>query len=178
VGCLVVAAHLAEDGQPTARPGQERSPQHDANAYSLVARTLQPPAGASPPSHEDLNQALQRRHRWYRARSSPWRNQRLADETSITGRKNLIRTGLVFRALIAAVSSFHRNCGQLGYALRFAIPPSYLDEVEEALTAAITRRDAVGEMGWLICELTARRSAPNRIKNPPHQPLQSGRRRS
>ena len=81
------------------------------------------------------------------------RNQRLADEDPGKGRRrDLVRPVLVFRALIAVEPNFHRNHGQLGYALRYAIPPK-LDEAEQELSTAITLRDAAGETGWLIYEL-------------------------
>ena len=131
----------------------QRQQQLDADAYSLVARTLQPPAGASPPSQEDLNQALQKASPVVRSQVfSLARNQRLADEKTTEGRKNLVRTALVFRALIAAEPDSHRNHGQLAYALRYAIPPD-LDEAEHELNSAIALRDTAGETAWLFYEL-------------------------
>ncbi len=131
----------------------QRQQQLDADAYSLVARTLQPPAGASPPSQKELNQVLQKASPVVRSQVfSLARNQRLADEKTAAGRKNLVRTVLVFRALIAAEPDPHRNHGQLAYALRYAIPPA-LDEAEQELNRAIALRDAAGETGGLIYEL-------------------------
>ncbi len=131
----------------------QRQQQLDADAYSLVARTLQPPAGTSPPSQEELNQALQKASPVVRSQVfSLARNQRLADEKTTEGRRNLVRPALVFRALSAAEPDLHRNHGQLAYALRFAIPPSP-DEAEQELNRAIELRDPAGETGWLIYEL-------------------------
>jgi hypothetical protein len=58
----------------------------------------------------------------------------------------------VFRALIAADTErkFHRNHGQLGFALKDQKRPE-LGPAEETLTEAISRRGPV-ERGWLLYE--------------------------
>lgn len=125
----------------------------DADAYSLVARTLQPPAGADPPSQNELNRVLADASPIVRSQVfSLARNQRLTDEKTPEGRKCLARTMMVFRALNAAEPSSHRNHGQLGYALRYADPPQRA-EAERSLTTAIALRDAASEQGWLYYEL-------------------------
>ena len=125
----------------------------DAEAHSMVARTLQPPPGSSPPSQEELNRALRRASPVVRSQAfSQARYQRLADETTPEGKKNLERTARVFRALVATDPDAHRFHGQLGYALRYAIPPE-LDEAEQELAAAIERREKAGETGYLYYEL-------------------------
>jgi len=125
----------------------------DADAYSLVARTLQPPAGADPPSQSELNRVLTAASPIVRSQAfSLVRNQRLTDEKTAKGRKCLPRTMMVFRALIGAEPSSHRNHGQLGYALRCVDPPQRA-EAERSFTTAIALRDAAAEQGWLHYEL-------------------------
>ena len=112
----------------------------DALAHSLVARTLQPPPGSSPPSQEELNRALQKASPVVRSQAfSLARNQRLTDETKPEGKKSLERTARVFRALVAADPDAHRNHGQLAYALRYAIPPDL--EAAEGSYLAIDPRE-------------------------------------
>jgi hypothetical protein len=131
----------------------QRQQELDAEAHSMVARTLQPPPGSSPPSQEELNRAVQNASPVVRSQAfSLARHQRLADETSPEGQKNLERTARVFRALAAADPDAHRNHGQLAYALRYAIPPD-LEAAERELTAAIDRRGKAGETGYLYYEL-------------------------
>ena len=58
----------------------------------------------------------------------------------------------VFRALIASeTDGYHRNRGQLGYALKDKPQPNY-PGAKEALSEAIELRDDVGDRGYLLYE--------------------------
>jgi hypothetical protein len=131
-----------------------RQQELDAAAHSMVARTLQPPSGTSPPSQEELNQALRQASPVVRSQAfSLARYQRLEDEKNKPeGPKVLDRTAKVFRALIVTDPDAHRYHGQLAYAARYGIPPD-LDEAERELTEAIRLRDERGERGYLYYEL-------------------------
>jgi hypothetical protein len=128
-----------------------RSQELDAQAYSVVARALQPPPGSSPPSQEELNQALRQASPVVRSQAfSLARYQRLEDEKSRP--EVLDRTAKVFRALIETDPNAHRHHGQLAYALRYGVPPDRA-EAERELSEAIRLRDQVGERGYLYYEL-------------------------
>jgi hypothetical protein len=136
----------------TVRDEVARQQQRDADAFSLVAWRLKPPAGADPPTQEQLDRALGAASPSLRSQVfSLARDQRNANWKA-RDRSAMMHTIPVFRALIAADSSFHRNHGQLGYALKDSDPPDN-DGARAELDLAIRLRDSAGEEGWLYYEL-------------------------
>lgn len=137
----------------TIEAGLERQQYADAEAHSLVARTLQPPPGAEVPSQQELTKVLSKASPVVRSQVfSAARLQRRADEDSPAGRANLGRAILVFRALVEAEPGYHRNHSQLAYALRYSEPPQ-LAEAERSFTTGIDRRGPAAEAGWLFYEM-------------------------
>ncbi|NJN43782.1 MAG: hypothetical protein HC806_02930 [Anaerolineae bacterium] len=71
-----------------------------------------------------------------------------------TNKSLMERTIPIFEALIESDTNglFHRNYGQLGYALKDKIPPDYA-RARAALTKAIELRDKKGQAGFQLYEL-------------------------
>jgi len=124
----------------------------DARALSLTNAILNPGDDTPEPKQEDLNQVLRaasqsvRVQVFYRAsdlRYSNWANP--------ATKPVMARTIPLFRALIACdpKGQFHRNHGQLGYALKDQVKPDW-KAAEEELTRAIEIRGE--ENGWLYYE--------------------------
>ena len=147
-----VRRKASEVATETVRDEVAKQQQRDADAFSQVAWQLKPPAGASPPTQEQLDKALSgaspslRSQVFTLARDQRNANWRARDRTL------MMRTIPVFKALIAADASFHRNHGQLGYALKDSDPPDH-DGASTELDLAIRLRDSAGEEGWLYYEL-------------------------
>jgi hypothetical protein len=147
-----VAAEVTRRARETVRDEVARQQRRDADAFSLVAWQLKPPAGTVPPTQEQLDQVLRGASPSLRSQVFTLaRDQRNANWTA-PDRTAMMRTIPVFRALIAADASFHRNHGQLGYALKDSDPPDH-DGAREELDAAIRLRDQGGIKGWLYYEL-------------------------
>ena len=123
----------------------------DNQGWNIVSRQLSSDQDARPTLDEltkglagaSLSMLRQVFYEAQRIRSESWEHEK--------GRME--RTIPVFRALISRDPErrFHRNFGQLGYALKDKEPPD-LEEAEAMLTQAIASRDAFGEKGWLFCE--------------------------
>lgn len=126
----------------------------DAQGLGLVTRQLQPEPGTDPPTQDQLNKAVSDASQFVRIqmfeRASAQRHDTWHDEAT---KPEMERTIPVFRALIAAdtESRFHRNHGQLGYALKDQLQPDYT-EAEKELSAAIAIRDRVKQKGFLLYE--------------------------
>jgi hypothetical protein len=131
---------------------QQAQEETDDDALTLVVRQLEPEPGAPPISQSDLDAAV--------GKASPLvktqifnraRDQRR--RTWKSDKPSMERTIPIFRALIAAETDrmFHRNRGQLGYALKDKAKPD-LAAAEAALTEAIELRDDVGDRGFLLYE--------------------------
>jgi hypothetical protein len=148
----VVTRKVTEVATETVRDEVARQQRRDADGFSLVAWQLKPPAGTVPPTQEQLDRAMRaaspslRSQVFTLARDQRNANWRAPDRTV------MMRTIPVFRALIAADASFHRNHGQLGYALKDSDPPDY-DGARAELDTAIRLRDQAGIKGWLYYEL-------------------------
>jgi hypothetical protein len=123
----------------------------DARALALVDRQLDAPPGTPIPTQEQLNEAITavsstiriqvfRRAREFRQKT--WKGDKERMELAIP----------VFQALIASdrAGAFHRNHGQLGFALKDKRSPDWR-AAEDALTVAITRRGSAEE-GYLYYE--------------------------
>jgi type II secretory pathway pseudopilin PulG len=147
-----LAAEVTRTARETVRDEVARQQRRDADAFSLVAWQLKPPAGTGPPTQEQLDRAIRaaspslRSQIFTLARDQRNANWRAADRSA------MMRTIPVFRALIDADASFHRNHGQLGYALKDSDPPDF-DGAREELDTAIRLRDQAGNKGWLYYEL-------------------------
>jgi hypothetical protein len=126
----------------------------DAVALSLANRQLNPSSDSPAPKQEELNEAI-------KAASSPVKvtifnqaqtirseNWRFAEKKEI-----MERTIPIFRALIASdeKNEFHRNHGQLGFALKDKRTPDWA-AAEAELTQAIEIRGDWRERGWLFYE--------------------------
>jgi hypothetical protein len=113
---------------------------HDIEALGLVEQVLNPSAETVRPSQEEVEAALRnavpqvRMQAFYRAhqhRHATWR----------TDKQRMANTIRLFRALIAAdrEGRYHRNHGQLGFALKDQARPDW-EGALDALTEAINRR--------------------------------------
>lgn len=126
----------------------------DAAALSLANRQLNPSSDAPAPKQEQLNEAI-------KAASIPVKvtifNQAekiRRENWSFPDKKEIMeRTIPIFRALIACdeKNEFHRNHGQLGYALKAQRNPDWA-AAEQELTQAIEIRGNWQERGWLHYE--------------------------
>jgi hypothetical protein len=147
---------------------QKTQEQSDLEALSLAARQLEPEPGAPSVSQSDLDAAF--------ARASPvvksqlfFRARDQRSKTWNSDKKTMERTIPVFRALIASEGDrpFHRNHGQLGYALRDQTQPD-LQEADDELTKAIQLRDTAGAGGFLLYEFNRALTRISRYgPNPP-----------
>jgi hypothetical protein len=125
----------------------------DVRARAMVTRQLNPEPGAPAITQDELNEVVSAAS--LNARATMFgqaRNQR----QSTLKKKDMPameRTIPVFRALIAAETDqkFHRNRGQLGYALKDQEQPDYPGAVA-MLTEAIEVRDESGDGGFLLYE--------------------------
>ena len=148
----VVTRKASEVATETVRDEVARQQQRDADAFSQIAWQLKPPAGTDPPTQEQLDRAVRAASPSLRSQVFTLaRDQRNANWMA-ADRGVMMRTIPVFRALIAADASFHRNHGQLGYALKDSDPPDY-DGARDELDTAIRLRDHTGKPGWLYYEL-------------------------
>lgn len=126
----------------------------DAKALATVYGQLTPEPGVKPPTQEQLNTAVSEASQFVRIqvfqRAS---DQRRANWRTPTTKTKMELTIPVFRALIAADPDerFHRNHGQLGYALKDRVAPDYV-AAEQELTKAITIRDRQKRKGSLLYE--------------------------
>jgi hypothetical protein len=122
----------------------------DAEALALLEMTLDPRANHPSPSLADLVNAMQRAspqvlvHAFTlaaRNRRQSWRADKSKMELSIP----------IFKALIECdkEGKYHRNHGQLGYALKDKTSPE-LEAAREALNVAIRRRGP--DVGYFLYE--------------------------
>lgn len=136
------------------KEARARQSKADADALSIVQRQLYPSAGAPDVSQEELNDAVDSASLPVKAtifnqaqtcRGKSWRDP--------TKKPAVERTIPVFRALIAADPKcrFHKNYGQLGFALKDKPVPDWA-AAEEALTRAIEIRCKDQKDGWLFYE--------------------------
>jgi hypothetical protein len=129
----------------------DQNAEQDALALTLAHRQLDPSPGAPEVPVTELVAAIKaakqptRIQIFYRAqvvRTETWRNEK----------KRMERTIPIFRALVEAdPNQFHRNYGQLGYALKDKEQPDWA-EAERMLSEAIRIRGPWREKGWLYYE--------------------------
>lgn len=131
---------------------QRAQEESDVDALNLAARQLEPEPGAPPIPQTDLDEAV--------AKASPLVKTQIFNRARDQRRRTLKNdkpsmehTIPVFRALTAAETDrmFHRNRGQLGFALKDKAQPDFPAAVA-ALTEAIELRDDVGDRGFLLYE--------------------------
>jgi hypothetical protein len=161
IGYLWTRLYLAgalqeEDAQSLAREIKEIREQSDldAKAIGLVLRQLNPSASTAPPTQQELNDAIRdaspnvKAQMFYQA--AAMRQENWEDPSK---KAKMARTIPVFRALIACDrdDEFHRNYGQLGYALKDQRPPDWAN-AEAALTKAIQIRGSGVEHNWVFYE--------------------------
>jgi hypothetical protein len=126
----------------------------DARAFALVAKQLNPSGDSAPPSQQEINEAIKNASQnvkaqiFYQAqeiRSSSWQEPRT--------KAKMERTIPIFRALIACDKDdeFHRNHGQLGYALKDQRHPDWIG-AEAELTNAIQIRGTGPNPDWIWYE--------------------------
>jgi hypothetical protein len=131
---------------------QRAQEETDVDALSLVARQLEPEPGAPQITQADLDAAvaaaspLVKTQIFNRARDQrmrTWKSDKAAMERTIP----------IFRALMAAETDrkFHRNRGQLGFALKDKAQPDFPAAIA-ALTEAIEMRNDEGDRGFLLYE--------------------------
>ena len=149
--------------------------QQDVDALGLANRQLDPEPGApADPDQNTLDESMKsasplvRAQVFARARDQRRRTTGKTDERSVDRHA---RTTPVFRALIAAdpEQQFHRNHGQLGFALKDREPPEW-QSAEAELSEAIRVRDQLGQTGFLlyefnraVCRIHLRPDSPDAI---------------
>ncbi len=125
----------------------------DANALSLTEQQLAPQAGGVPVDLERLREAMIKASPGVKVRIF-FQASKLRAETWRTNRKVMERTIPVFEALIASdpEKRFHKNFGQLGFALIEKDPPDP-ERGEAMLSEAIRIRGAWSpSVGWVYYE--------------------------
>jgi hypothetical protein len=126
----------------------------DAEALGLAYRHLNPSADLPEVTQEALDKAIapaskpikvQLFHQASQTRTENWRD--------LTTKPKVERTIAIFRSLIRndVENRFHRNHGQLGYALKDKPAPEWA-EAEKELTIAIQLRGSWREHGWVFYE--------------------------
>jgi hypothetical protein len=126
----------------------------DAKALALAIRQLNPSADKSAPVQQELNDAIKDASQNVKAQIF-YQAQTTRQETwsEPSKKAKMERTVPLFRALIAADTdeAYHRNYGQLGYALKDQRTPDWVG-AEAALTKAIQIRGSALEHNWVLYE--------------------------
>jgi hypothetical protein len=132
----------------------EEQPESDAQALSLVERQLDPDSRQQPVDPKALKEAIRAAspsvlvqifYRAARLRAETWQDP---------AKKELMeRTIAIFEGLIEAdrKGRFHKNYGQLGFALKDAREPDW-ERAKQMLDKAIEIRGSWKEHGWTIYE--------------------------
>lgn len=139
------------DSEAEERDEQARD---DARALSVARRQLDPGPGSPAVPDEEICTSIERASPPARAqifylarevRRTTWRDSK--------AKERMERTIPIFRALIASDNEgkYHRNHGQLGFALKDQRRPEW-SEAQAALSEAIRRRGAWEAHGWLFYE--------------------------
>jgi hypothetical protein len=157
IGALATEVQkMSEKAETTERQLEELKKQSalDADALSIAYRQLNPNPELPDPSQEELDKGLatashpvkvQIFNQALELRGDNWREA--------TSKPKMERTIPVFRALIRSdvENRYHRNHGQLGYALKDKVQPDW-KEAEKEITTAIAIRGPWQEEGWLFYE--------------------------
>jgi hypothetical protein len=126
----------------------EDQPSKDGRALSLVTQQLRGAPGTADESQAALDKAVAEASTAIRTQIF-YQAEALRHANWQTNPALMERTIPVYRALINSdrEARFHRNHGELGYALHDRLKPDYA-EAERELTTAIQIRDRVGDEGW------------------------------
>jgi hypothetical protein len=121
---------------------------------SKIDRALNPQAGVATPNSEELTAAISGATPYLRQQTF----QRAEEQRRQNWRSNpdrMTRTIPVFEALIATDKDnrYHRNHGELGFALKDLHPPQLQRSFEELSTAITMRGSPPSEKGWAAYEL-------------------------
>jgi hypothetical protein len=145
----VAERDIAEVAGRVVREEVQRRDQADATALALITQQLDPKE--SPVEQEALTKAIAAASQV--TRQVIFTRARRQRRDSARDNDALQRTIPVFRALIAAdeAGMYHRNHGQLAYALKDQVPPDWA-EAEKELSEAIRIRDERGARGFHIYE--------------------------
>jgi hypothetical protein len=150
-------------------------------ALQAISRQLNPKPTDTPITESELTAALKeasiptRKLAFFQATHA-----REINKDTDEGRVQVARTVPVWRALIACDTErqYFRNHLELALALTSLDPPNWKD-AEQAVTEAITRRDARGETGWRNLEFHRARfiiqQDPGFLKQQPSSPEQQVR---
>ncbi len=150
-------AFQAADVETIAQGVIDKQQSSDARALGLVNRILSPVPGGPQISQDELTEAIKAASAatnvqiFERARRYRRENDDLQDPQKLAAMERAIP---IFRALIAADTEnrFHRNHGQLAYALKDKKPPDYAAAIDE-LTKAIEIRGDPKSHGYWLYEL-------------------------
>lgn len=153
---------------------EQEQKRRDQEALRLVQLQLQGGPGTPRPSQEELNAKIKaaspgaRTQAFYLA--AAWRSQNWRDPAT---KPRMARAIPVFKALIASDEEgrYHRNHGELGFALKDKEPPDYEGAVRE-LTRAIEIREARQEKGWLNYEFNRALARLALLKRGPNEELE------
>ncbi len=154
---LYLAGALQEaDVESLAREIKEIRQQSDldARALALVIRQLNPSAGSTPPTQQELNDAIKESSSSMKAQIFYQAGTVRSENWSEPGKKaKMERTTPLFRALIASDQDdeYHRNHAQLGYALKDQRAPDWIG-AETELSKAIQIRGSGLEHDYVIYE--------------------------
>ena len=124
----------------------------DSNALNLVYKQLNPDPDELDVTQDELNAAVTSAFRTTRVQIFNQAN-RVRSDNWRDNKEIMERTIPIFRALIYndKEGRYHRNYGQLGYALKDQREPDWV-EAEKSLTTAISIRGPWQEQGWLFYE--------------------------
>ena len=148
---LARALHLADMTREVKRELEEQAIK-DANAISLTRQQLEPASGAPPVDQKQLREAIMGASPSVKVQIF-YQASKLRSETWKTDKKKMERTIPIFEALCESDRErrFHKNFGQLGFALKDKQPEDWAG-AEKMLTEAIRIRGPWREAGWTIYE--------------------------
>jgi hypothetical protein len=127
----------------------------DGKAFALASRQLNPSTEVPVPSQQELNDAIKDASQFVKAQifyqAQTMRGENWQEERT---KAKMERTIRIFLALTHcdSDSEYHRNYGQLGYALKDSRDPNW-EGAEAALSKAIKIRGPWQENGWIYYEL-------------------------
>jgi hypothetical protein len=125
------------------------------NALTIVDRQLKPETGAPSPSQDELNAAVAKASNVTRVEIFQKAESQRRLNWRPPGSKQLMELTIpVFRALIAADTDkkYHRNHGELGFALKDQVHPDYAQAEQELDTAIAIRGTPASQKGWAAYE--------------------------
>lgn len=136
------------------------------NALSVVDRSLDPNSGMDTPSQEELDATMSRCSSY--ARQQAFQRAELQRRTNWRTNKPVMERAIpIFRALISSDRArvYHRNHGELGFALKDKTKPDWQEALRELTTAIEIRGEPASMKGWAVYEVVR---ALCRINLDPH----------